>query len=71
MADECFRVSGPDLSEEEEAAHGELVREANEKELGARQPFGVFEPLNAGGPGALAVGARWVFIRKKLRAPKQ
>ena len=43
VADECNRVSGQDLSEEEEAVRADLVRTPEDEELDKWKPFGVFE----------------------------
>ena len=57
----CSRVLGLELSEEEEAAHADLVREARGE---------VFEPLKGGGVGETAVDARWVLTRKMVDGVK-
>lgn len=60
-ADECNRVSGKKLSEEGEAAHGDLVREAKGKELVAWKSPNVFKPLKPGEVRKTAADARWVL----------
>ena len=64
MADGCNRVLVRELSEEEGAAHAELVRKAENKELGAWESFGVSKPLKAVDFGKSAVDARWVLTRR-------
>ena len=61
VADKCDRVPGQELSEVEEAAHAHLVREAEGKEPGAWDSFGVSERLTAGDSGKSAVDTRWVL----------
>ena len=51
--------SGQDLSEEEDVAHLDLVRDAKVKGLGASQSFKVLKLLRAGDVRVTAVGTRW------------
>ena len=53
--DECNRVLGQELSEEEEALHAYLVREAKGKELDSSKSFKVPRPSIAGDVGKAAV----------------
>ena len=59
VADECSRVPGQVLSEEEEAAHVDSVRAARDKESDAWEFPGVFEPLQAGDLCKSAAHIRW------------
>ena len=57
VADERNPVSGQEMSEEEAAAHAELVQEGEKKELDAWGPFGVSTPLKAGDFGTSTADA--------------
>ena len=60
-AAERNRVLGQESSEEEEAVHVELVREAQGTELGAYKFCRVLKPLEAGALRKSAVGARRIL----------
>ena len=70
VADECARVLGRELSEEEEALHAPFVREARGKELGEWRPFKGSKPLRAGDVGRSAVDTLWVPTWKMVYSVK-
>ena len=61
---------GQELSEAEDAAHAELVRESEGEEPDAWKPFGVSKPFKAGDSGTSAVETRWVLGWKMVERVK-
>ena len=70
VAEERNRVSGQELTEEEGRSHGDLARNANERELGAWRQFKVSLPVGMGAQSEGMVDTRWVLTRKEVGAEK-
>ena len=63
-------VCGQEWSEEQGAAHVNLVRATEGTELEAWKYFGVAQPLNKGELGEVAVDTQWVLTWKMLQGVK-
>ena len=62
VAEECNRVLGRELTEEEERLHADLLNKAKKRELDTLIQFKVFPPLKTGAQTRELVGTRWALI---------
>ena len=70
VANECDRVSGHELSEEERKLHADLARYAEVKELHLRQSAEVLEPFMGNNVAKASLRTRWVLTWEMMDAKK-
>ena len=69
-ADECNRILGQELPQEEERLYAKDVLAAKTRELDARTQFKVYNPLEPGKGTEEVVGTRWVLTWKMVEGAK-
>ena len=70
VTDECNRIPGQELSQEEKRMHVDLVNKGKRRELAAWGMFDGFSPLSACKVQKQIVQTRWVLTLKKAEGER-